>query len=111
MPKGINTHVYGAKESVCLSVCYKRLFDLSSNQNQKPFEKKFAGLAARAVFVILFLLQIQLIYDFLTGNNYPNSPHLQGGMKFASQISPLLNLLLNFDGKLNYSISIKILSA
>ena len=27
-----------------------RFFDLSSNQSQKPVEKKFAGLAARAVF-------------------------------------------------------------
>ena len=42
----------------------KVLFDLSSNQNQKPFAKKFATLAARAVFVSLFLLQKQLIYDF-----------------------------------------------
>ena len=32
-------------------------FDLSSNQNQKPFEKKFADLAARAAFVSSFLLQ------------------------------------------------------
>ena len=32
-----------------------------------------------------------LIYDFLAGNNYPDSPHSQGGMKFAKQISPLLN--------------------
>ena len=29
---------------------------------------------------------------FFTGNNYTNSPHLQGGMKFATLISPLLNL-------------------
>ena len=55
-----HTPVYGVKEFVCLSVYlsvtkfYKRLFDLSSNQNQKPIEKKFAGLAARAVFVNLF---------------------------------------------------------
>ena len=28
---------------------------------------------------------------FLAGNNYPDSPHSQGGMKFATQISPLLN--------------------
>ena len=68
-----------------------RLFDLSSNQNQKPFEKKFATLAARAVFVSSFLLQKQLIYDFLAGNNYTNQPHLQEGVKFAIQISPLLN--------------------
>ena len=53
--------------------------------------KKFATLAARAVFERLFFLQQQLIYDFLAGNNYPDSPHLQRGMKFATQISPLLN--------------------
>ena len=38
-------------------------------------------MAARAVFVSAFfiiILQKQLIYDFLAGNNYPNSPHLQG---------------------------------
>ena len=34
------------------------------------------------------LLQKQLIYDFLAGNNYHDSPHSQG---FATQISPLLN--------------------
>ena len=28
---------------------------------------------------------------FLPGNNYPDLPHSQGGMKFATQISPLLN--------------------
>ena len=27
----------------------------------------------------------------LAGNNYPYSPRSQGGMKFATQISPLLN--------------------
>ena len=32
----------------------------------------------------------QLIYDFLARNNYPNSPQLQGGMKFSAQISPLV---------------------
>ena len=63
-----------------------------NNQNQKPIEKKFARLAARAVFASSFLLQKQLIYDFLAGNNYPNSPHLQGDMTFTAQISPLLNL-------------------
>ena len=60
------------------------------NQNQNPFEKKLATLAARAVFVNLFF-QKQLIYDFLAGNNYPDSPHSQGGIKFATQISPLLH--------------------
>ena len=85
--------------SVCLSVInfdlnylfYKRLFDLSSNQNQKLIKKIFARLAARAVFGSPFILQKQLIYDFLSGNNYPDRPHLQGGMKFATQISQLLN--------------------
>ena len=33
----------------------------------------------------------KLIYDFLAGNNYSNSPHWQGGMKLATQIPPLLN--------------------
>ena len=28
----------------------------------------------------------------LAGNNYLDSPHSQGGKKFATQISPLLNL-------------------
>ena len=46
---------------------------------------QFARLAARAVFVSSFFLQKQLMYDFLAGNNYPNSPHSQGGMKFATQ--------------------------
>ena len=31
------------------------------------------------------------------GNNYPNWPHLQGGMKFSTQISPLLNLYITED--------------
>ena len=29
---------------------------------------------------------------FLPGNNYPDSHHSLGGMKFATQSSPLLNL-------------------
>ena len=33
----------------------------------------------------------QFFFDFLAGNNYPDLPYLQGGMKFATQISPLLN--------------------
>ena len=33
---------------------------------------------------------------FLTGNNYPDSPHLQEGMKFDTQISPLLKYLFVF---------------
>ena len=34
-----------------------------------------------------------LIYDFLAGKNCPDSPHSHGGMKFATQISPLLNII------------------
>ena len=51
--------------SVCLSVVNfdPNYFDLSSNQNQKPSEKKLATLAARADFVSSFLLQKQLIFD------------------------------------------------
>ena len=51
-----------------------------------------ATLAATAVFVSPFLPQKQLFLDFLPGNNYPDSHHLLGVMKFATQISPLLNL-------------------
>ena len=35
-------------------VSKKRLFDLSSNQKQKQFEKKFATLAAGALFEVCF---------------------------------------------------------
>ena len=62
--KNPHTLVYGFKEFVCLSLTNfdpnypgtgrTELPRLSSNQNQKPIEKKFAGLAARAVFVSLF---------------------------------------------------------
>ena len=38
----------------------------AEGRNSKPFEKKFARLAARAVFVNLVLLQKQLIFDVLT---------------------------------------------
>ena len=69
-------------------VIYKSLFDLSSNQNQKPFEKKFATLAARAVFVSLFFHQKQLIYDFLAGNNY----HSQGGLSLGFLSEALISL-------------------
>ena len=64
--------------SVCLLPNLTPIIDLSSNQNQKPFENKFATLAVRAVFEGSFLLQKQLICVFLARNNYPNSPHLQG---------------------------------
>ena len=31
---------------------------------------------------------------FLAGNNYPDWPYSQGGMKFATQILPLLNYIV-----------------
>ena len=45
-----------------------------SNQNQKPFEKKFATLAARAVFVSSFLLQKRPICKGVW--NLPHKFHL-----------------------------------
>ena len=42
------------------------------------------------------IILIYLIYDFLAGYNYPASPYSQGGMKFATQISLLLNLQISF---------------
>ena len=71
--------------SICLSVT--PIISVLAKQNGLK-------MAARAVFVSLFFLQKQLMYDFLAGNNCPDSPHSQGVMKFATQISPLLNYIL-----------------
>ena len=46
--KNPHTLLYGVKEW---------LFDFSSNQNQKPIEKMFSRLAARAVFVSLLFFK------------------------------------------------------
>ena len=51
--------VFSVKEFACLSVRpsvtnFDPNYDISSNQNQQPIEKKFARLAARAVFVTRF---------------------------------------------------------
>ena len=59
-----------------------------------------------------FSLQNQFICDFLAGNNFPDSPHSQGGMKFATQISPLLNLVylrvcFDFLGKIGKGVGCK----
>ena len=65
----MHTPEYGVKEFVRLfglnfdpnylrtgkTECAK--IDLSSDQNQKPIEKKFAGLAARAVFASAFFFK------------------------------------------------------
>ena len=84
--KNLHTPAYGVKEFVCLSVCLW--------QTLTPI--MFATLAARAFFVSSLLLQKQLIYYFWAGNNYSNLPHSQGGMTFATQISPLLNLYIKW---------------
>ena len=88
--KNPHTPVNGVKEFVCLSLVNFDPNHLKTGRTEGA-ENKFATLAARAVFVGLFLLKKQLIYDFLAANNYPYSPHSQRGMKFATQISPLLN--------------------
>ena len=46
-----------SQQPIAWQIRDKTLFDLSSNQNQKAIEKKFAHLAARAVFVSPFFLQ------------------------------------------------------
>ena len=56
------------------------------NSKMGTISKKFATLAATAVFVSPFLPQT------LNKKNYPELYHLQGGIKFAIQISPLLNI-------------------
>ena len=60
------------------------------NSKWQPFQKKFATLAATAVFEIPFLPQ-KHPFSKLAGKNYPDSQNLQGGMNFATQISLLLN--------------------
>ena len=101
--KNPHTPVYGFKEFVCLSVClsvrlsfclsvvfYRILFDLTRTKNNV---KKFATLAARAVFVSSFFLQKQLIYAFWQEIITRTCPICWGVMKFATHISPLLNSL------------------
>ena len=60
------------------------IFHLNRTKNQL---KKVYTFGCQSCLVSSFLLQKQLIYDFLAENNYPNSPHLQGGMS----ILPLSN--------------------
>ena len=58
--------------------------------------KKVCNFGCQSGFGSLFFLKKQLIFDFLAGKNYPDSPHSQEGMKFATQISPLLNFCYNY---------------
>ena len=60
----------------------------TKNHLKKSLQLWLSELFLKAVF---FSLQKQLIYDFLARKNYHDSPHSQSGMKFATQISPLLN--------------------
>ena len=53
------------------------IIDLSSNQNQKPIEKSLYFWLPEHFWKAVSALK-QLIYNFLTGNNYPYSPHSQG---------------------------------
>ena len=52
------------------------IFQLNRTKNQ--LKKKFSRLAARAVIESHLFLQKNPFYDFLAGNNYLDSPHLQG---------------------------------
>ena len=64
------------------------------SSKMETIKKKFARLGAAAVSVSPCLPQKQPFLEYLPGNNNPDSHHSQGVMKFATQISPLLNYLL-----------------
>ena len=70
------------------------IFHLSWVQKWKPFQKKFARLGAAAVSVSLFLPQKQPFLDFLQGNNYSDSHHLQGVWNLPHKLQ--LYLILYF---------------
>ena len=67
---------------------FKGIFDkmmnlhLTRTKNQSNF---FATFSTRAALVSLFLLQKQLICDFLAENNYPYLPNSEGGLIFGTQ--------------------------
>ena len=67
---------------------YNRLFDLSYNQKQKPIEKSLQVWLPELFLEAYFASKTANLWL----NNYPDLHHSQGGMKFATQISPLLNL-------------------
>ena len=70
------------------SVC--NIFTSSPTNSKKPSSKKFACLGARAVLIGSTLPVLPKDSHFWT-NSYLDSHHYQGGMKFATQISPILN--------------------
>ena len=80
--KNLHTPVYGVKElSVCL---WSTLTPSISGLAEQNGQKKVCMFGCQNCFVSLFILQKQLFYDFLAGNNYPYLPHSQGDMKFAT---------------------------
>ena len=84
-----HTPVNGVKEFVSLSVTNFDPNYLGTGRTEPKINwKKVFRFGCQSCF----FLQKQLIYDFSAGNNYPDSPHSWGGMKFATQISPILNL-------------------
>ena len=75
-------NLYGVKEFVCLSVCYQ-IWPQLSQERQHRMNWKRPDLGS--VF--------RLKSKFWHKNNYPDLHHSQGGTKFATQISPLLNYI------------------
>ena len=56
-------------------------------------ERKKIHIWCQRICLSVCLSVVNFVPNYLrTGNNYPYSPHWQGGTKFATQISPLLNL-------------------
>ena len=82
--KSTNTRIWCHR--ICLSVCLSVTnFDLNY--------KKVCNFGCHSSFCNPVFASKTVIFriSFLAGNNYPDSHHSQGGIKFAPQISPLLN--------------------
>ena len=78
-------------QRTCLSVClWSTLTQIISGLAEQNGLKN-CNFGCQSCFCKPVFFLRQLIYDFLAENNYPDSPHLQGGMKLATHISPLLN--------------------
>ena len=77
--KNPHTSIYGVKEFVCLSVCPSVTMCASSKNGEMGLFRPDLDSVCR--------LKSNLYHK----NSYPDLHHSQGGMKFATQISPLLN--------------------
>ena len=68
------------------------------NSKMETISKKVCNFACHSSFCNPVFASKTAVFriTFLAGNNYPDLHDLQRGMKFATQISPLLNLLFNF---------------